>query len=153
GLKHFLRDEYTDARAEFQLAQKGDSNPIAADWIRRTDYEINRLNPVPIPVDSPGTRFPSQSAPVVLTNAPATTWGRTVQLVGKVQVNEGHRIDRVEFTLNGAPLLDSSGVRRRVIGPRTPEESRELAFKTPIPLRRGPNAIVVTAYGDSTLHS
>jgi hypothetical protein len=149
GLKHFLRNEYTDARAQFQLAQETESNPFAADWIRRTDYEINRLNPGPIihvdPILTP-------SEPVVLINAPEKTTSTTVELVGKVHVSEGPLIDRVEFTLNGAPILDSSGVRRRAIRPRSHQEDRDLSFSTLIPLRTGPNQIVVTAYPDSTGH-
>jgi hypothetical protein len=71
---------------------------------------------------------------------------RTATLALAGQVADDLGIDRIEVSVNGQPLLDRDGVKVQVRPAAAANSTRGMPFTIPIPLRDGPNEIVVTAY-------
>ncbi len=157
GLNHYLLGEYQLALKEFTAALQQDPNlGVAAAWVRKTQADLAGLKQKTDEkiVEPPDPAMPQSIAPLFAISTPAgsVTQVRSgnARLAGQVGDDQG--IDHIEFTLNGAPLLDASGVRV-MIRPGPTDDPKRIAFATDIPLQKGENQIVVTAYDvDSPQH-
>lgn len=152
GLKFYLLGEYSYALAAFQEARRIPTAASEAEaWIRKTQSEIERLH-LPAPVAAAPAQIIEKivtqtTSPVFLLRAPVATASRVragaIEIAGQVGDDTG--IDRIEVSLNGAALLDPSGVKLQVRPPDA-QAARKMPFTIRVPLQEGENEIVVTAH-------
>jgi hypothetical protein len=160
GLDLYLRGEYTNALEQFRGARRDSAVASAAEaWIRRTESEIQRLAlPAVAPAPVPVAGLPGSGAglgPVLAIRSPAANPARTraARLAVAGVAADDHAVDRVEVTLNGAPLADATGGKIQVRGAAGDSSAVRLPFAFTVPLRRGDNEIVVTAWdADAPAH-
>ncbi|MFQ5599553.1 MAG: ATP-binding protein [Candidatus Krumholzibacteriia bacterium] len=159
GLNYYLMGQLHAALDAFLAAQRLSADYVPAQaWIRRTEREIQRLDAgrdkrSPPPMEPPEPqiieKIITQSiAPMFAIHTPRTpvTDLRSATIDVSGQVGDDTGIDRIEITLNGSSLLDADG-RKVSIRPReTDADRRRMPFLTEIPLRKGENEIVLTAY-------
>ncbi|NIR47679.1 tetratricopeptide repeat protein [candidate division KSB1 bacterium] len=160
GLDYFLVGQYELALQQFRAAERLDPDfTTAQDWIRKTISEMERLRLESNQQDEPKVEVTEKiiqqtSAPVFAVSSPKgqVTEVRSSEfnLTGTVADDKG--IDYVEITLNGQPLQNRAG-ERVILQPKDSTEAKNFSFSAAIPLRRGENQIVLTAFDvDSTIH-
>ncbi|MFQ5675354.1 MAG: ATP-binding protein, partial [bacterium] len=164
GLDQFLLGRYEDALREFRSAERLDpSHSAASSWIEKTQMEMRRINLAEIESDRAKLEpriveiekiIQETPAPVfaLLTPKEPTTQTRSesVDLRGRVGDDQG--VGHIEFTVNGKPLVDSTGQKIR-IRPAESDDAKKFFFIQRVPLQLGENQIVLTAYDvDSTVH-
>ncbi|MFQ6113491.1 MAG: tetratricopeptide repeat protein [bacterium] len=162
GLEYYLMGQYEQALNEFKTAQSLDPNLIAAQsWIQKTEAEMERLK-----LDTQGapeeTSQPEiiekiitqTTAPVFVLRSPTKSVSeiRSEHLELSGQAGDDQGIAYIEFTLNGKPLLNSSG-ELIIVQPQENDDPKKFGFSTLLPLQMGENQIVLTAYDvDSPPH-
>lgn len=153
GLDYFLLGQYEQALAAFGDARLLDPDLTGLrSWIQRTRSEIERLN-----LDKKRSQQ-QPAAPEIIeriitqTTAPvfavpmdniSKTRGNVMHLTGRAGDDEG--ISHIEITLNGRPLMDSSGTNLQ-IRPSSLEDAKKFSFAVDVPLQMGENQVVLTAY-------
>ncbi len=159
GLEFFLAGQYEQALAAFRDARVLDPNLNGPQsWTRRTLSEIERLKLDRAPAKP--TALPEVIERIITqTTAPvfaipiesvSETRDRALHLLGRAGDDEG--IAYIELTLNGRPLVDSSG-GAVLIRPSRGSDAKKLSFSLEVPLQMGENQIVLTAYDVDSLQN
>jgi len=160
GLDYFLLGQYEQALAAFADANLLD--PDLTDlqsWIQRTRAEIERLNLDRKQLERPPVAPEIIERIVTQTTAPvfavpvaniSKTRSSLLHLAGRAGDDEG--ISHIELTLNGRPLMDSSGLNLQ-IRPASLAEAKKFSFALDVPLQMGENQIVLAAYDVDSLQN
>jgi hypothetical protein len=150
ALRAFLIERYLEASKAFRAASVlYPEMELANQFLEKTNTELRRLN-IPQPVDTVSvTKYLTQiSKPEIFLRTPENAEDlrlRKKELRIAGHVFDAGGLDRLEFTVNGLPLLnpDSS---QRILGTADLSDSTRVSFDERLPLRLGENSIVLYAY-------
>ncbi|MFQ5770373.1 MAG: hypothetical protein ACE5HX_07550, partial [bacterium] len=156
GLDYFLLGQYEQALETFRTVEKIAPNfSVATSWIRKTQTEIERLK-----LDETKSQKEEALKPEVIekiikqTTAPVFAIRTPTEAVTEIRsknlnlsglAGDDQGIDYINLTVNGKPLLDTSG-KKVMIQPQKNDNAKKFSFSTQIPLQMAENQIVLTAY-------
>jgi tetratricopeptide (TPR) repeat protein len=162
GLNFYVQGQLDRAIEEFRFSLEIDpSFDVARRWIKKTRSEIRRLN---ASMDRRESDQPPavvekivtvSAAPVFAVQNPRSAFttirSSSIEVFG--QINDDLGIARVEVTLNGEPVVEPDGDLLNVLPDTLVSDRKRVTFSANVPLRKGENQIVLTAYDeDSTPH-